>query len=113
MAHARSPGGDAKSVTIEFSTSRYERLHGRKPRGYGLWYFRMPDGRTFAHPGYYVSRRAVKAHARHFAVDTVMRVQVCGLAPSPEAAPLAPMASSGPPHSATAQARTLQARPLQ
>jgi hypothetical protein len=79
MAHARSPGGDAKSVTIEFSTSRYERLHGRKPRGYGLWYFRMPDGRTFAHPGYYyVSRRAVKAHARHFAVDTVMRVQVCG-----------------------------------
>lgn len=35
------------SVTIEFSTSRYERLHGRKPRGYGLWYFRMPDGRTF------------------------------------------------------------------
>jgi hypothetical protein len=39
----------------------------------------MPDGRTFAHPGYYyVSRQAVKAHARHFAVDTVMRVQVCG-----------------------------------
>jgi hypothetical protein len=67
------------SVTIEFSTSRYERLHGRKPRGYGLWYFRMPDGRTFVYPGsYYVSRRAVKAQARQIAADTVMRVQVCG-----------------------------------
>jgi hypothetical protein len=66
-------------VTVEFSTSRYERLHGRKPRGYGLWYFRMQDGRTFVHPGYYyVSRRAMKAHARQIAVDTVMRVQVCG-----------------------------------
>ena len=67
------------SVTIEFSTSRYERLHGRKPRGYGLWYFRMPDGRTFVHPGsYYVCRRTVKAQAQRIATDTVMRVQVCG-----------------------------------
>ena len=67
------------SVSIEFSTSRYERLHGRKPRGYGLWYFRMPDGRTFVHPGsYYVCRRAVEAQAQRMAADTVMRVQVCG-----------------------------------
>lgn len=67
------------SVTIEFSTSRYERLHGRKPRGYGLWYFRMPDGRTFVHPGpYCVCRRTVKAQAQRIATDTVMRVQVCG-----------------------------------
>ena len=67
------------SVTIEFSTSRYERLHGRKPRGYGLWYFRMPDGRTFVHPGSYdVCRRAVEAQAQRIAADTVMRVQVCG-----------------------------------
>jgi hypothetical protein len=64
---------------IEFSTSRYEHLHGRKPRGYGLWYFRMPDGRTFVHPGcYHESRRAVAAQARRVAADAVTRVQVCG-----------------------------------
>jgi hypothetical protein len=67
------------SVTIEFTTSRYERLHGRKPRGYGLWYFCMPDGRTFVHPGcYHISRRAALAHARKLPVSSVMRVQVSG-----------------------------------
>lgn len=67
------------SVTIELTTSRYERLHGRKPRGYGLWYFCMPDGRTFVHSGcYHVSRRAAIAHARKLALGSAMRVQVIG-----------------------------------
>lgn len=67
------------SVIVEFTTSRYERLHGRKPRGFGLWYFCMPDGRMFVHSGYYhVSRRAASAHARKLAVGPVMRVQVSG-----------------------------------
>lgn len=64
------------SGTIELTTSRYERLHGRKPRGYGLWYFALPHGRTFVHSGYFhISRRAAIAHARKLAV---MRVQVLG-----------------------------------
>lgn len=64
------------SATIELTTSRYERLHGRKPRGYGLWYFALPHGRTFVHSGYFhISRRAAIAHARKLAV---MRVQVLG-----------------------------------
>jgi hypothetical protein len=67
------------SVTVEVSTSRYERLHGRKPRGYGLWYFRMPDGRTFVHSGcYYASCRAAKAHARKIAANAAMHLQVNG-----------------------------------
>lgn len=67
------------NVTIELTTSRYERLHGRKPRGYGLWYFSMPQGRTFVHSGcYHISRRAAIAHARKLAASAVMRVQVLG-----------------------------------
>jgi hypothetical protein len=67
------------AITVEISTSRYEQLHGRKPRGYGLWYFRLPDGRTFAHAGcYYASRRIAAAQARHVAAGSVLRMQVCG-----------------------------------
>ncbi|TVR81035.1 MAG: hypothetical protein EA405_09455 [Rhodospirillales bacterium] len=42
---------------IQISTMRYEWAHRRKPRGYRLWYFRMPDGTTFCHAGTYAQAR--------------------------------------------------------
>lgn len=31
---------------VEISTDRYEWAHHRKPRGFGLWHFTLPDGFT-------------------------------------------------------------------
>lgn len=52
---------------VEIITARYEWAHHRKPRGYGLWYFRMPDGRTLCVPGSY-------AQARRLAADRARRI---------------------------------------
>jgi hypothetical protein len=62
---------------VEFSTSRYEWVHGRKPRGYSLWYFRMPDGFTFCQEGTFTqAKQAAAAHARQWFGGDVVRVQV-------------------------------------
>jgi len=62
---------------VEFSTSRYEWVHGRKPRGYGLWYFRMPDGVTFSREGTFPqAKQAAAAHARQWFEGDVVRIQV-------------------------------------
>lgn len=59
----------------EISTIAYEQRHGRKPRGYGLWYFRLPGGLTFSYPGgYRAAARAAAAIAvrlRHGADEPV------------------------------------------
>lgn len=47
--------------TLEVSTITYELRHGHKPRGYGLWYFRLPGGLPFSYPGHY--RAAARAAA--------------------------------------------------
>jgi hypothetical protein len=65
------------NTEVEFSTSRYERMHGRKPRGYSLWYFRMPDGFTFCQEGTFPqAKQAAAAHARQWFTGDVVRVQV-------------------------------------
>ena len=62
---------------VEFSTSRYERMHGRKPRGYSLWYFRMPDGFTFSQEGTFVqAKQAAAALARQRFAGNSVRIQV-------------------------------------
>jgi len=62
---------------VEISTARYERVHRRKPRGFTLWYFRMPDGWTFSQSGTYASaKRAAAAHALRRSQGGVARLQV-------------------------------------
>ncbi len=59
------------------STITYEQRHGRKPRGYGLWYFRMPGGLTFSYPGgYQAAARAATAFASrlHYGIDEPIRL---------------------------------------
>jgi hypothetical protein len=52
-------------------------MHGRKPRGYSLWYFRMPDGVTFCQIGTFPqAKQAAAAHARQWFTGDVVRVQV-------------------------------------
>ena len=65
------------TAMVEFSTTRYERVHRRKPRGYALWYFRMADGWTFSQHGTYATaKRAAEAHARRRSRGSVARLQV-------------------------------------
>jgi hypothetical protein len=63
------------SGKLVVSTIAYERRYGRKPRGYGLWYFRLPGGLTFSYPGgYRAAVRAATAFAgrlRHVQGDTI------------------------------------------
>ncbi len=62
---------------IEISTERYERVYRRKPRGFTLWHFRMPDGWTFSQTGTYASaKRAAAEHARRRSFGPVARLQV-------------------------------------
>lgn len=68
----------AMSPEVEFITSRYEWVHRRKPRGYSLWYFRMPDGFTFSQEGMFPkAKQAAAAHARRRYAGGVVRIQVC------------------------------------
>lgn len=65
------------NLEVAFSTSRYECMHGRKPRGYSLWYFRMPDGVTFCQEGTFAqAKQAAAVHARQWFTGDVVRVQV-------------------------------------
>lgn len=67
------------TAKVEFSTIRYEMVHGRKPRGYGLWYFLIPGGVTFSHQGTYPqAKQAAATYTQRICVVTVARVQVCG-----------------------------------
>lgn len=64
---------------VVVSTVGYEQLHGRKPRGYGLWYFRLPGGLTFSHPGTYgAALRVATVHARRIGESNLVRMQLCG-----------------------------------
>ena len=64
---------------VEIVTARYEWAHHRKPRGYGLWYFRMPDGSMFCVPGTYARARRVAAdRARWLGRDGPACVLLCG-----------------------------------
>ena len=68
----------AMSTEVEFSTGCYESVHRRKPRGYSLWYFRMPDGFTFSQEGTFPkAKQAATAHARQRFGGGVVRIQVC------------------------------------
>lgn len=70
-------GVHAMNLAVEISTARYERVHRRKPRGFTLWYFRMPDGWTFSQAGTYAAaKRAATAHARRRGLGPVARLQV-------------------------------------
>lgn len=63
---------------LEISTFRYEWAHRRKPRGYRLWYFRMPDGLTFNYMGTYSeARQAAAAHAQRRFRGTQVCIQLC------------------------------------
>ncbi len=53
----------ATAVTIEFSVDRYLWAHRRKPRGFRLWYFRLPDGSTFCFSGTYSEAKRAAARA--------------------------------------------------
>ena len=62
---------------VEFSTSCYEWVHRRKPRGYSLWYFRMPDGFTFSQEGTFLqAKQAAAALARQRLTGNSVRIQV-------------------------------------
>lgn len=64
---------------VVVSTVGYEQLHGRKPRGYGLWYFRLPGGLTFSLPGTYeVALRVATVHASRIDGSSLVRMQLCG-----------------------------------
>ncbi len=64
---------------VEFSTLCYEWVQRRKPRGYTLWYFRMPDGVTFSQEGTFLrAKQAAAAHARRRFGGSQVRIQVCG-----------------------------------
>jgi hypothetical protein len=66
------------TARIEFSTSRYEQVYGRKPRGYGLWYFCLPGGVTLSQPGVYAeAARAVAARLSSTCTAGRVRIQVC------------------------------------
>ena len=63
---------------LVINTIRYECAHRRKPRGYRLWYFRMPDGLTFYYSGTYSEARqaaAVHAHRHYRGIETC--IQLC------------------------------------
>lgn len=55
------------------STIRFERAHGKKPRGYGYWYFTDKSG-EFAYDNYglysEVKKEAIKA-ARNWGLTTI------------------------------------------
>lgn len=66
------------SAKVEFSTLRYEQVHGRKPRGYTLWYFTLPCGITLSHTGsYWDASRAIAKEVRRLRPSEHLRLQVC------------------------------------
>ncbi len=63
---------------VEYSTSRYEQAHHRKPRGYRLWYFYFADGRTFSYTGTYSrAKLAAVAHVRTSRRRARTFIQLC------------------------------------
>lgn len=74
-------------VAIEWITDQYEWSHGRKPRGYGHWYFvvRKLDGMTDmtfnAHGTLAESKQVVKTQVQRAymlgLLDRNVRVEIC------------------------------------
>lgn len=65
-------------MQMQIITKRYETVHRRKPRGYRLWYFQMPDGLTFSYTGSYGrAKQAAAAHAMRRCRQHSIAIQVC------------------------------------
>lgn len=66
-------------MTIEFSIDRYVWAHHHKPRGYRLWYFRLPDDVTYSHAGTYseAKRAAIRAVEKRCKHTAAALIQVC------------------------------------
>lgn len=77
LALASSAPGEAHKA-IDVSTVRYRCVHQRKPRGYRLWYFAMPDGLTFSYIGSYSeAKRAAAAQACTKYRESNICIQLC------------------------------------
>jgi hypothetical protein len=64
--------------SIEVATQQYERAHRRKPRGFRLWYFRMPDGMVFSYAGTFATaKQAARDHARRHYHNVRLAIQLC------------------------------------
>jgi hypothetical protein len=63
---------------IEINTRNYERVHGCKPKGYGLWYFQLPGGVYLAYPGSYrAAHRAAVTDARRVGGRAAVTISLC------------------------------------
>lgn len=66
------------SPMIEINTRNYERVHGCKPKGYGLWYFQLPGGVYLAYPGSYrCAHRAAVTDARRVGGHAAVTISLC------------------------------------
>lgn len=66
------------NTQMRIVTTRYESAHRRKPRGYRLWYFQMPDGLTFSYAGSYSqAKQAATAHALRRHRQVYASIQLC------------------------------------
>lgn len=64
---------------VEISTRLYESNFGRKPRGFGLWYFRVSNGVLFTHAGTFVeAKRAARHYVRQQGNMREAFIQLCG-----------------------------------
>lgn len=55
-------------TNVEITTNLYECAHRRKPRGFRLWYFRLPGDLVFSYAGTYAEAKqaaCVQARRRH------------------------------------------------
>lgn len=65
-------------MQMQIITTRYETIHRRKPRGYRLWYFQMPDGLTFSYAGTYArAKQAATVQAMRRCRHNQVAIQVC------------------------------------
>lgn len=65
------------ATKVEFSTLRYEQVHGHKPRGYALWYFALPGDVTLSYPGTYpAALRAISRRLKRYGCPAEIRIQV-------------------------------------
>jgi hypothetical protein len=63
---------------VEVNTRNYERVHGCKPAGYGLWYFQLPGGLYLAYPGSYRSaHQAVVTDAGRVGGQARLTIRLC------------------------------------
>lgn len=66
------------TATVEVNTRNYERVHGCKPNGYGLWYFQLPGGLYLAYPGSYRSaQQAAVTDAGRVGGTAALTIRLC------------------------------------